>query len=147
MNYIRRTPYGIEISMNQRKIVIETSINQALNKLCLMSCSTLQGRIDASKLILHTKSKVPIYINQQIVLIPTMSYRNFDCVFFNLYNILHIKKASQHKTKIIFDDLSFLIVECSQNIIDNQMNKAKKLNDYFEKESVYNQEYLIDFLS
>lgn len=130
MNYIRRSVEGIEISYKGCFEEINRSLIDYINDLCINNLSTYHGRLNASKKILNSKINLPIYVNESLFLFPTESVRKASCFFLNYYEILSIKAIRDNKSKIVFLDLSVLILEISHLRIQKQMEKVEIMLNY-----------------
>lgn len=137
MNYLLRNNQGIKIGYNNECKFINVGIVNYINKLCINNLSTYKGRIDASKKVLNTTSKLPIYIDDTIVLFPNISIRRYDCILINYMEILSITKVFNSKCRITFNDLSVLFVDTSHQVIVNQMRKTQLLLDGTLKKKVF----------
>lgn len=126
MNYIKRDLQGIIVDDK----CINTSLKMFLNKHCLKNGSTLQGRLDFSKWILNT-SKLPIYINNAIILFPTKSLKNYETILINYKNIVDIYQNDTF-TRIIFSDLSMIDINISFYTIKKQMDKCAKIVEFLQ---------------
>ena len=124
MNYITRDILGINIDGQ----IKTTTLKSYINKLCLQYGSTLEGRTDFSRYILNT-SKLPIYVNKDIILFPTMSLRNYETVLINYCNIQEIYQIKDI-VRIVFTNTKLLDVKISLYTIKNQMRKCRKIIEH-----------------
>jgi len=134
MKYIKRDVNGIQID----NILVDTSLIKYINNLCIKSHSTIDGRINASKKILLKNSKVPFIINDNILVFPTKSLRDYETILINFFSVMSFKKVQKNKTEIIFNDLTKITIDISLNVLKNQMDLCHNLMHQTSKiESVY----------
>ncbi len=124
MNYIKRNNEGIE----RDGITMKKSLISYLNKLCLQSGSSLQGRLDFGKYLLNT-TKIPIYINKDIILFPTESIRRYNSVLINYKNIISYNEIDDF-IRVVFKDLREIYVNISMYSFEKQVEKAHEINEY-----------------
>lgn len=125
MNYIKRSIEGIIVS-EEESINVNKGLVSYVNKMCLSNGSSLQGRIDYSRQILGTKNKVPFLVSDDILLIPTHSFRSYECVLVNLFEVVEIKENNS-VLKLSFKDGTLLDIGISMYIWRNQCKKANVL--------------------
>jgi|LGOV01.1.fsa_nt_gb competence protein ComK len=126
MKYLKRESQGILI-MEEKEVYLKQGLKQYINKMCINNLSTYEGRREASKAILQRKSILPIYVNPQIFLYPTISVRNYQCTFINYYEVLSIIRMTEKRTKIVFNDLSDLNLDISHEKINNQHQRIENI--------------------
>lgn len=124
MKYITRDLLGTKIQDCEKQILTKGLI-QSINELCIKNLSTYQGRKEASKKILKRNCNLPIYVDRKTILFPTKSIREYDVVFVNYIRVISITKYKQMFTKIIFDDLTELVVLVTVNKIKEQMKRIE----------------------
>ena len=127
MNYITRSEYGIIVGSNKCDEILNDSLLNYINKLCIKNMSSFEGRKHASKQLLKSSSNLPILVNDELFIFPTESVRNGSCFYINYFSILCIKTNYDGKTKIIFIDLSEIIVDISRFRILKQMKRVELL--------------------
>ncbi|MDF9866623.1 competence transcription factor ComK [Bacilli bacterium PM5-3] len=111
-----------------------------LDKLCLLSGTTLKGSINASKKLLPKTRKVPIYVACiDDYIIPLASPLSNDCIWISANNYLTCYELN-NKTYIKFKDRSIYEVAFSTFTIRMQYKKYLKL-ERARKEMKY--EYIV----
>lgn len=115
MNYIKRTNQGIEIQEHTRQLV-ERGLLDYLNTLCLQDGSTYLGRIHFSQSIAQTKDKPVLYINDDVILVPTMSIRRYEVVLFNLFNV-HEYRIKETCIELVFKNQSKICLNISKKYL------------------------------
>ena len=143
MNYIKRNQFGIL----KDNIQLETSLISHINDLCINGLSTLKGRTEAAKRLLRIARLVPIMVDENKMLIQTKSLREYDCVLINYYNLLSVVRIDNITTKVIFRDLSEIIINTSFKKIKGQVSLCERLLAFwFVFENVFITLLLIDLL-
>lgn len=132
MNYVTRSMDGTVVSGNEL-FTYKQGIKSYINSLCLKNLSTFEGREKASAYVLNHKSNLPLYINENIVLFPTESLRNYECVYINYLEILSVQERDYGLTKFIFNDLSELNVNITHSKMKKQMKRALTIYEYKKK--------------
>ena len=83
------------------------------------------------KEVLNIRKHIPIYLSENLVLIPTKNKKEIDNIYINCYSVIDMIK-DEEKTKVIFSDFSELIVNQPIRLLtkyyDNGL-KIKKSNE------------------
>ncbi len=131
------------VYFNQTINILET-IDNILNRECLKTLSTLDGRINAIKQAYHIKKLVPVYLNDQLILQPLYSKKSWMQIYINVCKIKALEVADKG-TKINFNNNIILEVEIPYprikqylekclKIKKNQFNKYERGKIYYGKE-------------
>ncbi|XMB86953.1 competence protein ComK [Mycoplasmatota bacterium WC44] len=104
----------------QQQVILDISTNKFINDLCIQGLSTYKGRIDAVKIKYGFKSLVPIYVSEDCLLFPTVSPRNYECIWINYFKIKHIKK-----NQIIMKDNNK--IDIRDKLISKQLKKCEEI--------------------
>jgi len=131
MKYITRSTTGLSIGSTKEHI-INKGLKQYLNELCIKNLATFEGRIEAVRNVLNIVQNVPLYINDETLLIPTKSIRECDMYYINYHRILYIQDHLE-TCIIVFNDGSLLEIECSYNKIQNHLKNGQLLLDYLNR--------------
>lgn len=131
MDYIKRCIDGVFIVSN-KSFKENKGLVSYIQELCLNDGSSMNGRIEFSKHLLQSKSKVPFFVSEDILLVPTHSIRNYDCALINLFNVCEVRK-SYSGLKLSFVSGNILEVSISRHIWMNQLQKANALVDNYAK--------------
>lgn len=110
----------------KEKIVIRDPIEKVINKWCLDSLTTYQGRLDAIKQKYRLKKLVPIYIDKELMLFPIDNKQKLDNVYINSLNVLEIDKLA-NQTKIVFKNKEYLIIDKKYQLINNYYQRCLKI--------------------
>ena len=107
--------------------VMDYSLYDYLNEMCLINGSSLQGRIDSFNYIVKSKQKTPILISikHKLLLIPLYSIYSKECILLNYYNIYKISKKDE-QTYIYFIDGNMEVINIDIRIIRNQIKRVKR---------------------
>lgn len=123
MKYVKRTCEGILV-IDKRAKHYNLGLKQYINQLCIENFSTFDGREQASKAHLKVSSNLPIYVNENLILFPTKSRRNYDCVYVNYHKILSLKDCKNGLSKVIFDDLTEIELETNYSKLSTLYQRA-----------------------
>ena len=130
MKYVSKDIYGIKI-VGEKEVIENQSMLMFLDKLCLDNGSTYKGRIASAKHLLRTKGLVPLFVKNDLILIPTKNIREHDIFYINYYKILKVVKQSEKMVKVVFDDLDELILNVSFSKFNRQYQYAQTLLNRF----------------
>ena len=131
ITYIRKSNRQTIIKHREQKIIIDKVINEVLNDLCLTNLSTLKGRVDAVRCLLHLRKFIPVYVNEELILIPVYNSRYWDQIFVNFFMIDNIIKVGENTSRINFYDNSTLTVELSYLRLKRLIEKCLKIRETF----------------
>lgn len=112
-----------------KEIIEDKSTRKIVEYNCYINGSTLEGRRHASSYLIGDYYKTPIIIDEskKIILIPTHSDRNPECIWLVLNNILKYKINSENKVTVIFKNEQKLDLNVSYSIFDKQVFRATRL--------------------
>ena len=116
------------IIQTDREIDVKMPLNTYLKYNCEYYGSSFNGRRKSSKLMLGTKYKLPIIIEEskEIIFFPTKSYRDKDCSWISLNNINKYEQEA-FSTVVTFTSGKKQKFEISIESFENQMFRASKL--------------------
>lgn len=98
--------------------------------LCERELFTYESRVRLTKKHLNIKSKIPIYVNDQVLLMPTNSPKRYDNVWVNYFCVFSYQNHF-NKTLVLFDNLDEVVLNVSVNVFKTMMEKASLINQYF----------------
>jgi competence transcription factor ComK len=127
MNYVCRSGYGISVSHQNKRIDLNMSLQFFLNMLCLQHFTTFEGSKQASKSLLKTTHKLPVFISDELLVFPTHSIRHNEVIYINYSNILYTKESFENNTVFMFKNGEKLVSKQSFNKIKLQLLKTEKL--------------------
>ena len=131
MNYVSRSRYGITVNLqNGVEKHYHKGLIEFLNECTLEGLSTYEGRIKSVGKVLNINSKVPVFIDKELLLFPTKGTRNYDCYFINYHQVLSISKWPSNQTKVVFNDLTTIILDIDNKKINKQMERCVKIVSY-----------------
>ena len=113
----------------ERYIVNQTPFS-IMEDSCKYFGSTYEGRKNGAKDILGVEYKVPIVVedSSNLIIFPTTSPSADDCAWISLKHVSKILKIDSNNTKIIFNNGTEIIVNCSFRSIENQISRASRLD-------------------
>ncbi len=129
MQYLKNAPTGIMVKTREKKLTLPTTLNRYLGRLLLREKTTLKGRLDAIKSLTGIKRNPPIYINASLCLIATHNLKNCETVLINSHTVLKVEACDPRTTRLIFDDLSELIVKRNVSVIEKRISQARFLRE------------------
>lgn len=124
---------------NLTKIVCKEKIQQAekssfsvVKSFCERELFSYESRIKYTKLHLNIKTKIPIYINKELLLMPTKSPKRYETYWLNYFEVFSYQKHFG-KTLVLFTNLKELEVDLSYESFHKMMLKAKTIEKYVNK--------------
>lgn len=120
---------GIIILDDKKTIIIDNNLQKFINDSCKYYGNSYKGKLESSKLYLNKSIKLPIVINEisELIIFPTSSIRNSNCIWIVYNNIDSIKKFDYNNTIIIFKNGIEICINCSYYIINNQISNCARL--------------------
>ena len=109
--------------------VINKNIKRIINDNCLINGSSINGRLDAAKRILNKSYKLPLKINDNIILLQLNSLRSNDCLFLILNKIISYEYTNSY-LKIICVNNNVFYNKISKNSFEKIIANAVRLNNY-----------------
>lgn len=116
-----------ELKEEEKNYKNSTLVN--IKRLCLKNLATFEGRLKATRASLNFKSKIPIYINERIMLVPLSSYKDPKCLWLNYFEV---KALYNHfcKSVIIFNNGERIEIAFSFYVVKKQLEKARKIDKF-----------------
>ncbi|MEI4768723.1 competence protein ComK [Psychrobacillus sp. FJAT-51614] len=107
------------------------SVQQLLGNACIQYASTLEGRIQAIKMLMNYFVKTPLLIDPNGVgAFPTMSSKNLECIWiFNHH--FEVESLGKGKSKITFSNGETYIVNVSKNVLLKQKQRLHATIDTY----------------
>ena len=130
MKYIKRDIEGILI-VNKQETIIKSSLLKHINRLCMKSGSTYNGRIASLKYVMNRKGLVPLYVNNQELYIFSKNIREWDVVLVNYHRILSYRKYCYNQVLVVFDDLTEIRLDVTFNRFRIQYDIAQFIISVF----------------
>lgn len=116
--------------LDKNEIVIDRLFEDILDEALEKDLTTLKGRLESTSRVYHIFKHIPIYLQEDIILIQTANKKQIDNIYINSYNILDIKEKSKDYTIIIFVDDSSLEINKPYRLVKKYYDlsfKIKKL--------------------
>ena len=103
--------------------------HEIVSRSCQVNGSTLEGRQKGSSFLIGSSYKPPIIISDQenIIMIPTHSVRNKNCMWISLNNLLNYYPYCNDRVAIEFRNHQKLILNISYGVFDRQVLRATRL--------------------
>lgn len=103
-------------------ITMPTNLEESLDLLCTKAGSTLEGRTVAFKRIIGITQKPSILLSEirYILLMPTKSLRNPNCILINYSSLIKITQADYFNTNLKFYNNFEYSIPSNRRIIKNQ---------------------------
>ncbi len=101
---------------------------------CLLNGSSMQGRVDAFKFALNVKQKCCIMVNDEILLMPTTSQQNDECVYINYHALFAYHQLNPQQTALKLFNGKTEIIDFNYRIIDKQFKRSRQYLQYLEKQ-------------
>jgi competence protein ComK len=115
---------------DDERYIINKSPFSIMEDSCKYFGSTYEGRKNGAKDILGAEYKVPIVVedSSNLIVFPTTSPSAEDCAWISLKHVKKIIKIDNCNTKILFNNGTEIIVNCSFRSIENQLSRASRLD-------------------
>lgn len=132
MLYIYNQNNLANIACKEKIQKAEKTAFSVVKGLCERELFSYDSRIKLTKLYLNINTKVPIYINKEILLMPTKSPKRYETYWINYFEVFSYQKHFD-KTLILFTNLKELEVSATVNSFTIMMDKAKRVKEYMDK--------------
>lgn len=129
MLYLRNNQSLSEIVFKNHTSYFEKSAFSVAKAICERKLFTYETRAALTKKKLQVKVRIPIYINKEILLIPTKSPKNYDCIWLNYFNIVKVIKKN-HYCEVVFSNLQTLTLKESYSKIMKSLKVANLISNY-----------------
>lgn len=113
----------------------ESTAFSIVKGLCKRELFSYESRSMLTKNKLNIKTKIPIYINENVLLMPTNSPKRYDTHWINYYEVFSFEKYF-NGTIILFYNLNEKLLDVSYKSFKIMMEKASIINKYFEERLV-----------
>lgn len=117
---------GTELITDGKKTVLDTDPVSYLESLTLQHCSTLEGRTDAFRTLMHVSQKPCILISErsQDIYFPTMGMDNPECQWFLYSDIAGAKEKDAHHTSVLLYSGEELVANVNIRTIRKQLARC-----------------------
>ena len=121
---------GSLVYEDDNRYVIDDTPFHIMEESCKYFGSTYEGRKNGARNILGAEYKVPIIVedSNNLIVFPTTSPQAQDCVWISLNRVKKIEKVDFNYTKVIFDNNTEILVDCSYRTMENQLSRASRLD-------------------
>lgn len=112
--------------------VRNTTIQKFIEDLCLSSGSTFEGKVNASKKILHIHQKAPIVLQRNKILFPSVSAKRDDCIWVNASAIKTFKRKGSSTVVYFLDDSNYE-VPIEYRSFKRQVSRCRQYEEYLRQ--------------
>jgi|SRR5690625_1084259 len=114
---------------------IPSSPTRLIDLACRYFGSSLQGRLDGTREISRITHKAPIAIDPStgMFFFPTTSPQNRKCSWINHSHVDYIKPIGSKRTKIVFNNGKYIIVDISYGSMMNQLQRTAQFRYTLEQ--------------
>lgn len=102
-----------------------------VKSLCERELFSYESRIKYTKSYLNIKTKIPVYINQKLLLMPINSPKRYDTFWLNYFQIFSFSKLFD-KTIVLFNNLVEITIEISYKSFTKIIERAQLVEQYYE---------------
>jgi len=120
MKYYVKRVYEGTLIVGSEDIFIKDSISKYFNSLCIGNFSTFDGRINALKNRYGYKTLTPLYVSSDLIFFPTMSPRNYDCLWINYFAV---KEIRDEEVVLVNEE----IIEVKQSVLKMQFKRFEEI--------------------
>ena len=117
------------------EFIVKKSIMDIIKDSCLFFGSSYTGRKEGTKSLLKCGIKVPIIIedSRNLILFPTLSFKNEKNIWVVYNNLVDYKKYDLNNTLFLFKNNNDIKINVRFNIVDNQVVRCLKLDAIIRK--------------
>lgn len=101
-----------------------------VKSLCERELFSYESRIRYTKKHLNIKTKIPVYINEKLLLMPINSPKRYETYWLNYFEIFSFSQYFD-KTIVLFKNLVEIIIETSYNSFVKIIERAKLVDQYY----------------
>ena len=116
-----------------RVVPVSCTAAELLERFCLQHGSTLKGRQDAFRLIMHTRQKTPVMISEASgrIFFPLLSPEDPACVWLCSNEILKCRSRGSGMCTVIFMNGEEYDLNFDARIVSKQMKRCEKYLQMF----------------
>ena len=129
IKYITNTVYGCNIYHTTHQTSLNINNLSLVKKMCLEELFSYEGYLKGVKAKFGSVRLIPVYINKNILLIPTKRVRDYENIWLNYSQILLIE-SSDNKTKVTFKDYTNITINIKYHNFIKRIKLAKKIINY-----------------
>lgn len=131
IDYIKVIDYQLNVVGEHKIKMIDEPFSKFMNKLLKPYLVNLSSREKTTKRIFGFFNKVPLIINQDILLICIQSYRTNQGFYINYHQILYWEKVG-NKVHVFFKSNHCICLD-SYHVFIQQMGKAKYIINLYDR--------------
>ncbi|MFA7075543.1 MAG: competence protein ComK [Candidatus Izemoplasmatales bacterium] len=122
---IKKSDYKIYIAENNNYISLNITIQKYLNKLLLERLNSVSSLEKVTKKLMGFKSKVPLFISKDLLLLCISSYRMENSFYINYFSISKYEEING--LFVVYFHSGHCCYDISSFIFHSQIKKARKL--------------------
>lgn len=132
LHYIKQDTYGSALIFENYEQKAEKASISIVKLLCEKALFSYDSRACATKKQFKIHTKIPIYINKYIFLIPTKSPRQYDNVWLNYFAVVEYH-AYQSQVIVLLKNRSEIVVKQSFRVFQQKMRLCKAILSYIKQ--------------
>lgn len=134
-------PYTEEKSKvieNYVTYIINKSVFDIINDSCKHYGSSFVGRCESTDYMIGVKYKCPIVISEvkEIIMFPTTSAKNVECMWINYHAIEKYYNKTPEKVTIVLKNMRKYELNLSSRIITNQIFRSSRLESVLKSKKL-----------
>lgn len=121
-----------EVVFETFEMLVNQSNLSTIKQLCKQHLFEYDSRIELTKKILNKKVKIPLFVNDSLILIPTQSPRRYDTIWINYCAIRHIYSKG-NQTVVVFKNLKELTINILCKSLYRAITQCENVVKYLNK--------------
>lgn len=112
--YIEHTQFGTHIYQSKHIITQEKNALSVIKEMCISHLFTYDGYLKACKKVFHLTQLVPVYVSEEIMMMPTGRVRDYETIWINLAAVIDAEPFLE-KTRLTFNNQATIVINISYN--------------------------------
>lgn len=115
IDYIRKQEDGLLLRAQDGRIdILDEPVTKILNQIALARLSSLDACIRSTKKVFHLQSRVPLWLREDVLLIPLYGIRSEKMCLINYFAVRSVLNTKGHLITLCFrDGLTLMDVPCT----------------------------------
>ncbi|PKK86724.1 MAG: hypothetical protein CVV63_04000 [Tenericutes bacterium HGW-Tenericutes-8] len=130
--YIKQDTYGSKLFFENYIQQAEKASISIVKLLCEQALFSYESRTRLTKEKFRVNTKIPIYINQELLLMPSKSPKQYDNIWLNYFAIVGYHPY-QSSVVVLFKNRSELVINQSFRIFQNKMRLCEAILSYIKQ--------------
>lgn len=110
--YIKQTEQGTKIYQKKHTLTVQKTSLSMIKDLCMSHLFTYEGYLKACKRIFHVTQLVPVYLSEDIMMIPSGRVRDYETIWINAAAVIDAEDYN-NQTRLTFINQEKLIIHMS----------------------------------